>query len=335
MEKEIKKRGFPFGIFLLLLILLLSLSCAITGGYYYYSTRSGIESGVAYTHGHARHLAEALANLAELSHRVKDYTALKSLFREKIKENIMDEAFFVLNDGTLVAHSRSEAEKKLGGNIANDEFSYNTDLILFPLKSGSKEIQLLDYNITGKTVPFNRIEKQYLKKYMYDRIDTSGWLVTRAVYAVEKGKDVPLGTVNFLVSKEMVFREIIDNYRKALLIIQVLAAVSFALSLLIALVVYARYRNFYRISEVDVGGAVGRKQSRPARDSGEIQESVSIDADRGGLLAGGDDSDVPWRETDADRKKTERAAVVMKDSLVDVRKTVRDAIPVNKRKAQG
>ena len=124
-------------------------------------------------------------------------------------------------------------------------------------------MQLLDYNIMGKTVPFNRIEKQYLKKYMYDRIDTSGWLVTR-VYAVAKGKDVPLGTVNFLVSKEMVFREITDNYRKALLIIQVLAAVSFVLSLLIALVVYVRYRNFYRVREIDGGGASGgNPRARP------------------------------------------------------------------------
>jgi hypothetical protein len=331
MEKEIKKRGFPFGIFLFMLVLLLALSCAITGGYYYYSTRSGIESGVAYTHGHARQLAEALANLAELSHRVNDYTALKTLFREKIKENTIDEAFFVLFDGTLVAHSRSDAEKKLGGNIANDEFSYNTDLILFPLRNGSKEIQLIDYNIMGKTVPFNRIEKQYLKKYMYDRVDTSGWLVTRAVYSVSKGKDVPLGTVNFLISKERVFGEISGNFRQALLIIQVLAAVSFMLSLIIALVVYARYRNFYRVREID-GGAAERKTPRPQREPEEVQESVSIDAD---LLAGGDDSEVPWREKDGDRKKTERAAVVMRESFVDVRKTIRDAIPVNKRKAQG
>lgn len=328
MKKGIKKRGFPFGLFVLLLLLLTVLSSAVTGGYFYFTTRRGIENVVSNTRSCAQPLAEALAQVAELSYRVRDYSALKTLINKKIEENIIDEAFFVRYDGSLVAHSKSDVEKRLGGNIASDEFSYNTDLILYPLRSKSKEIHFIDYNIMGKQVPFGRLEKHYLKKYLYNRIDTSGWLVTRAVYASARGKEEPVGTVNFIISKEKIFSEVLNNFRTSLLLAQALGAASFLLALFIALAVFLRYRNLYRLW---IAGGSGAVKIPAAEIAGDYQESVPIDADSGALVAG-DGDEVPWRA--GDKKNSDRAAAVMRETLVDVRKPIRDAIPVIKRNVQ-
>lgn len=327
MGKKIKKRGFPVLLFLLVLLLLLALSCAVTGGYFYFTTRHGVESVVTNTKSYAQPLAEALANLAELSYRLKDYSGLKTLFNKKIEENIVDEAFFVRQDGSLVAHSRSDVEKKLGGNIAADEFSYNTDLILYPLRSKSKDIHFIDYNIMGKEVPFRRIERFYLKKYLYDRVDTTGWLVTRAVFAKARGKEEPVGTVNFIIGKDRVFGEILNNFRTSLLLAQVLGGASLLLSLIIALAVYFRYRNLYKLWIAGKGGA----KAEPAQ-AVDYQQSVSIDADSGALVAG-ETAPEPWRDAGTDREFFGSAAASAGDAPIDLTRPIRDAIPVIKRKS--
>jgi uncharacterized membrane protein affecting hemolysin expression len=94
-------------------------------------------------------VAEALADVAEMSYRLKDYSKLQDLFREKLNENLIDEAFFVLADGRLIAHSNSETAKNLGGYLAADEFTYNMDLILGPVLRKDKIFSLL--NITSST----------------------------------------------------------------------------------------------------------------------------------------------------------------------------------------
>ena len=57
------------------------------------------------TRSYAMTLAEALGGSAELSYRAKNYTRLRTLFREKIGERTVDEAFFILKSGKLIAHS--------------------------------------------------------------------------------------------------------------------------------------------------------------------------------------------------------------------------------------
>ena len=60
-------------------------------------------------------MAEAFARVAEFSYSTKKYSSLKTLFHEKIEENTIDEAFFVLSDGKIIVHSSTTAEKELMG----------------------------------------------------------------------------------------------------------------------------------------------------------------------------------------------------------------------------
>ncbi len=320
-----KRRGFPFGMFFLTLALFLGLSAMVTAGYFYYSAKERIESTVAATRSYAFPLAESLAKLAELSHRLGDYTPLKAMFHEKIGENIIDEAFFVLPDGKLVAHSNKEVEKELQGNIAWDQFAYNTDLILAPLAEKSKEIRFIDYNIIEKKIPFRPLERKYLKMYLYNNIDTTGWLVTRAVFTPGKKGETPVGAVSFLVSKDRVFSIIMEYFKKAVLLGEVLGGASLFMALALSLMVFFRYRNYY--PAVGAPAVNVKTGPRKGRGSGvwDVQESVAIDIEEW----------VDGNKVGVDTTRRFEAGImqpaVMDETLVDIGKTVRDAIPVKKR----
>lgn len=291
---------------LVLFLFLLSISALVTAGYFYFSVRERIAGIVASTKSYAAPLAESLAGLAALSHKLNDYSALKTLVHTKIEENIIDEAFFVLESGAIVAHSRKEVEKELEGNIARDEFAYNTDLILGPLREKSQDTRIIDYNITGKSIPFKKYERQLLKKYFYDGIDTTGWLITKAVYTTQKGKEAPLGTVNFLISKERIYREIYSHVEHAVLLVKILSAASFVLAMIISVFVFFRYRKIQRHAGF---------REWPSKEDEEKSIAVQLDE---------------FVVSQADLSNR-RDAEIIDEYRIDVTRPVRDAIPVRKR----
>ncbi len=306
MGKEQNSQRFPFVMLVALFLFMLSISTLVTAGYFYFSMRERIAGIVVSTKSYAVPLAESLAGLAALSHKLNDYSALKDLVHTKIQENMIDEAFFVLENGEIVAHSRKEVEKELQGNIARDEFAYNTDLILGPLREKSSDTKIIDYNIIGKNVPFKRYERILLKKYFYEGIDTTGWLITKAVYATQKGKEAPLGTVNFLISKERIYSEIYSLVERSILLIKILSIASFGLALIISFFVVLRYRKMQRIVGI-----------REWQSKEKEEKSIAVELDEFAVL-----------EKDAWKNQNEE---IIDEYRIDVTRPVRDAIPVRKR----
>lgn len=210
--------------------------------YFYYEARSGtvaIESSVRFC---AVHLAEALAGLAEVSSRTKRYDRLRAAFVEQKAHGTIGEAFFVLHDGRIIAHSQPECERRLKGNIASDEFTYNLDLILKPVRDEAKETLFSDYNIPSKRVPYHGALLDLAKRYLYRSIDSSGWIASRAVFQGKK----PIGAVCFIIGKDRVYAFLGSLIARCRLFLWFVLGGSCAISLTVTLVVFSRYRYLQR-----------------------------------------------------------------------------------------
>lgn len=240
--KKLKRLIFPVGIFLLMFIAESLIGTAGVVSYFYFSGKKNISDIESYTVNYSKTMAEAFARVAEFSYSTKKYSSLKTLFHEKIEENTIDEAFFVLPDGKLVVHSSTTAEKELMGNIASDEMAYNLDMILLPVETKSSELFLNNYNIINKVVPFKRQDRELLKKYVYKDLNSTGWIFTRGIFY--KGK--PAGTVNFIVSKDRIYTSIQESIDQAKYYSLFVVTVSMALSFFIALIVLFRYRSIQK-----------------------------------------------------------------------------------------
>ncbi|HOP28741.1 MAG TPA: hypothetical protein PKZ64_04165 [Spirochaetota bacterium] len=241
-RKKLRKWIFPAGIFMLLFLTetIIGTGAALT--YLYVDGKKGIERIEKYTVNYSMTLAEAFARVAELSYKAKNYSSLKTLFHEKIEENTIDEAFFILSDGKLIVHSNTTIEKSLMGNIANDEMSYNLDMILQPVTRRSTELFHSDYNIINKQVPFSRNEREPIQKYYYSGINSSGWLFTKGVFI--NGK--PVGAVNFIISKERIFSSVKESIARGRIMLTAVLLSAFCVSLLISVIVMFRYRSIQR-----------------------------------------------------------------------------------------
>jgi len=187
-------------------------------------------------------MAEAFARVAEFSYSTKKYSSLKTLFHEKIEENTIDEAFFVLADGKLIVHSSTTTEKEPMGNIASDEMAYNLDMILLPLQTKNSDLILNNYNIINKTVPFKRQARDLIKKYIYKDLNATGWLFTKGVFV----KNKPAGTVNFIVSRDRIYSSIQGSIDQAKYYSSLVIIVSMILSFFISLIVLLRYHSIQK-----------------------------------------------------------------------------------------
>jgi len=241
-KKKLKRLIFPLGIFLLMFIAQSVLGTAGVISYFFYSGKKNIAEIENYTINYSKTMAEAFARVAEFSYTTKQYTSLKTLFHEKIEENTIDEAFFVLSDGKLIVHSSTTAEKELMWNIASDEMAYNIDMILLPVQTKSSELLLNNYNIVNKTIPFPRQERDLLKKYVYKDLSSTGWIFTKGIFP--KGK--PAGTVNFIVSKDRIYASIQSSIDQAKYYTFLVVTVSIFLSFFISLIVLFRYRSIQK-----------------------------------------------------------------------------------------
>lgn len=237
-----RRKIFPAGIFMILFIIESCLSAGAVISYFFYEGKSTIGEIEFYTADYLIPLAEALGNVAELNHRSRNYSRLRTLFHEKIEQRIVEEAFFVLKNGKIIAHSSVEAEKNLKGNIAGDEFAYNMDLIMKPVNQKSREVLFTDYNIVSRPAPFDRDLRLVLKQYFYPKIDTTGWMVSRAVFAGKK----PVGAVCLIVSKGRIYTYLAGHIDACLRMLCAALGVSFTVSLMVTLVVLARYRSIQK-----------------------------------------------------------------------------------------
>ncbi|MBN2042048.1 MAG: hypothetical protein JW864_18575 [Spirochaetes bacterium] len=280
-KKKIKKRRVvPVGIFFILLIILGLFSAAVLSGYFYFEAKSRISDIEKAARDYLIPLAEASANLAELSYKNKNYFKLKQLFREKIEEEIIDEAFFVLSDGKIIIHSDREVEKDLKGNIATDEFAYNVDLIMLPVWSKTDNVQFMDYHIYDNDlkIPFRKDVTQLLKQYIYNKVDVPGWLVTRAVFHKEQG----IGCVSFLVSKDRIYKFLLELFNNILNLSYIFAGISLGISFFISVVIFFRYSSLSKrrageIVEHEIESIIAPVYSmRKNGMNGRLKEAIKI-----------------------------------------------------------
>lgn len=241
-KTESVKTIVPLGIFILLFLSETLLCLAGTGWYFIHSAKKRIKEIEQTTRSYSITLAEAFADIAELGYRKQKYSPLSTLMKDKIQANTIDEAFFVLMNGAIVTHSNTKIEGDLKGNIANDELTYNLDLILKPARDRSRDIMFSEYNMIGKTIPFDRNTKLLIKQYVYPGITTTGWLISRAVFI----KDKPVGTVTFLISKERVYAYLREHIRETATFLVIAVAISFLISLCLTAVLAFRYRSIQK-----------------------------------------------------------------------------------------
>ncbi len=233
------QRGFPWGVLFVMLLLLAALSIAAAAGYFYYTCSGAIRSTIDATRKHSTELIEVLGSVAEISHARKSYGSLRLLLREKIKGSNGMVAFFTLSDGSIMAHSSLEGEKAVAGNIAGDEFTYNRDQIFLPLTRRTNEVHFLEYNIIARSVPFDRRQREFIKRFLYPAIGSTGWLATRAVYS--NGR--PVGTFNFIISKDPVYSIITSTAAGTRKLLTLLLLGSLLVSLIVSLMLYLRMQR--------------------------------------------------------------------------------------------
>ena len=329
MKRRIRKTRIPLGVFVLQLTLLLALSAAISAGYFYFSVRRDVAGIEQFTRKHSVALAGAFADVAELSFRVQKFDSLKKLFLDEMSAGMIDEAFFVLPTGKIVAHSNPQTEKNLEGTIGSDEFSYNPDIILGPLHRKEKDIRFSPYNIIGKKVPFHKIERELIRRYIYSDVMVNGWITTKAVFTVKKKKELPVGTVGFITGKEKIYRRIEEGRKEGLRLAAYLAAASGGISLIIFLIVMLRYRMIAENTEKLAAARERPVEGKiPARETFKTEDVTGADSAPVNVANEDDETGAGKPAVEGPERGTEVMFLGK-----EVRKPVRDAIPIKKMKA--
>lgn len=241
-HKKIKKTIFPIGIFFMLIVIESVIAAGASFAYFLYAGKNGIAEIESYTRSYSMPLADAFGTMAEMCYRMKNYSRLRFLFHEKIEQRVIDQALVVLRNGTLIVHSDPDIEKKLKGNLAGDEFAYNMDLILRPVYQASRDVLFTDYNIPSMQAPYERQFRILLKTHFYQNIDSTGWLVSRAVF----GKKKPVGAVCFIMSKQRIYSFITEHIDRSVRLFTISLAIACAVSLIVSLVVLFRYRGIQK-----------------------------------------------------------------------------------------
>jgi len=241
METNNKKNKyiFPMSVFFLLLLIEIIVISSGISFYFYITGKKNVNDIEKYTLSYSKTLAESFSRISDSCYKNRNFNPLRDLFHKKIESDTIDEAFFVLKNGKLVVHSNTKTKRKLKGNIANDEMSYNIDMILAPLNKRNRQLTFSNYNIIGETIPFNRKQKELIGKYVYKNINSNGWIFTKATFS---GKH-PIGTVNFIISKKRIHDSILYHYTKAKSNIAIGLFVSFFISLVVSVYVMFRYKN--------------------------------------------------------------------------------------------
>lgn len=232
-------KGFSFAIFLVMFITLSILSVCLSGGYFYLGGKRAVEEATENTRIYSLPLAEAVSDIAASCHEKKEYSRLKALFESDIFKKNIKEVFFVLADGRIIAHSDIDRLGKLNGNLSNDKKAYNTQKIFLPLKSKSADAQFLDYNISDVKIPFKKDKLKLLSGYINNKLEFTGWLVSKAVTIKGNGA----GCVCFLIEKGRLYKSFEQIYKDAIYLLVVLFFISLLIASMVAVSVYVRYNS--------------------------------------------------------------------------------------------
>ncbi|MGB4267999.1 MAG: hypothetical protein WBK20_02340 [Spirochaetota bacterium] len=238
MQKD-KPVQFPYAFVILLFFLIVII---VSSGALFYKYRllvSQIDEFTIQAKNVSKTLITTYADAAELAYATRSTNQLLSLIQESKNIKGIKEVFFVLDNGTIVAHSDKEKAKELKGNIANDEFYYNIDMILYPHTKQSRELFIFDYFIPDLPLPFNTIIRKYLQQFLYKGINTNSWLVTKAVYS--KGKSI--GTINCIIVKSPIYDMMNSYYKELLYMLIIICGASMLFSLCTGIVVFIKQKR--------------------------------------------------------------------------------------------
>ncbi len=335
-----KNKIFPVGIFLLIFVIGLVISITAPMAYLVYAGKSGAGEIEKYTRDYSITLAEAFAQVAELSYHKKKYPELKSLFREKARDNTIDEAFFVLNSGRIVIHSRPEVQKRLNNNIFADEMTYNSDMILKQARIKSRSILFTNYNIIGEEIPgfpfplgTPRGHRNFIKNHIYKDVNTVGWLVSRAVFIKKK----PVGTVNFIISKKRIYSFLIEQINTSMYLVFLSVTGSFFLSFFISLVIFIRYRRIQKYAaDTVLENGVRSVDPTSIREVYDTVDESEVEAMTVEVIDEIGEEEENVIKTPEIREETSGAQPVTVEEQprvkrIDTSRTIRDAIPVRKK----
>ena len=319
--RQIKKVLFPFGIFILLALIFAGGAVAASAGYYYVTLKRDIAETERNTQQYLIPLLDACVQMASMDGGAKSAERMNELFNGYRSTGIVFKAFFVKEDGSILAHSSSDEVKSLKSNIASDEFTYNLDQIFLPLKRDIKEPLFSDYYIVDKNVPFTKEQMMYLKKYINSGLDRNGWILSRKV----SYKDKSAGVIVFLVDKGSMYEAIILGFNQAVFRTKIAGGAGLGLALLLSLIIFLRYKMIY---------------SRAFRDSIPAARSAFDDGNRDIALSGDAPSapaarasltDATAEFLDTEHPKVYVECEVDKRNIPEQRTLVLDAIPVRKK----
>ncbi|MDA3899771.1 MAG: hypothetical protein PF637_04550 [Spirochaetes bacterium] len=148
-------------------------------------------------------------------------------------------SFIVLKNGTLIGHSSKTESERLSGNIAADEFAYNLDLILHPLKINLNSTFQSDYYIVDYKPPFSDNELRKLKHYTTHDIDKNGTLLSRRFQSSDRGE----GVISIISTKKGVYTHIKEQLRKLSNIRYIIFGMSFLINTLLATILFIVLRG--------------------------------------------------------------------------------------------
>jgi len=234
---------------MLLFVMLFFIASSIAIFFQYKKVTVDINDFVVEVRNISKTLITMYSDAAGLAYTTKSTYKLVSLFHQQQSLRGIKEIFFVLDNGTIVAHSDETKEKELHGNITNDEFRYNIDMILYPYSIQSKQLFIYDYFMPDITIPYSKDIRHLIKRFIYKDIDTNSWLVSKAVFV--NGKSI--GTVNCIIVKEPVYQIIDSSFYESMVIIAIIGIISFFTSLIAGVIVYTRQKKVCKTLLYDIG----------------------------------------------------------------------------------
>lgn len=267
MQKD-KQVHFPYAFVMILFFIIAILTSSGTLFYKYRQLVSQIDEFTIQVKNVSKTLITTYADAAELAYATRSSSQLLSLIQESKNITGIKEVFFVLDNGTIVAHSDKEKAKELKGNIANDEFYYNIDMILYPHVKKSRELFIFDYFVPDLPLPYTTIIRKYIQKFLYKEINTNSWLVTRAVYS--KGKSI--GTINCIIVKRPIYEMINSNYKELFYMLIILCGVALVFSLCTGIVLFIKQKRIL----LEVKEFSAPVHGKPVQMGSIIKEAIPV-----------------------------------------------------------
>lgn len=237
--QNVKHIHFPYFFVITLFLLIVIVASSASIFYKYRQLISDINEFTTQVKNVSKTLITTYADTAEHAYATRSTGQLLSLIQESKNFKGIHEVFFVLDNGSIVAHSDTAKAAQLKGNIANDEFYYNIDMIMYPHVKQSRELFVFDYFVPDVSLPFNKIIRKYIQQFIYKDINTNSWLVTKAVY--HKGKSI--GTVNCIIIKTPIYSMMSGYYKELLFMIMIIFGVSVIFSLCTGIIMFIKQKK--------------------------------------------------------------------------------------------